>query len=104
MRGQGAGHEADARCSEIEEITGAVSDDLVERASAAYVAAWTRAWWARQYLDRSSRYEDWPEDVKRDHRRCIRAALEAALTESRSDATNATDGLDASHSRSNVPK
>ena len=81
MRGQGAAHDAGARISETGEITGAVSDDLVERASAAYVAGWARAWWARQYLDRSSRFEDWPEDVKRDHRRCIRAALEAALSD-----------------------
>jgi hypothetical protein len=91
MRGQGAAQDAGARTSEPDEITGAVSDDLVERASAAYVAAWARAWWARQYLDRSSRFEDWPEDVKRDHRRCIRAALEAVLAEGRTGAANAAD-------------
>lgn len=91
MRGQGAAHDAGARTSETGEITGAVSDELVERASAAYVAAWARAWWARQYLDRSSRFEDWPEDVKRDHRRCIRAALEAALAEGRTGTANAAD-------------
>jgi hypothetical protein len=91
MRGRGAAHDAGARTREIEDITGGVSDDLVERASAAYVAAWARAWWARQYLDRSTRFEDWPEDVKRDHRRCIRAALEAALTEGRTGAAKAAD-------------
>ena len=91
MRGQSAAHDAGARASEIEETTGAVSDDLIERASAAYVAAWPRAWWARQYLDRSSRFEDWPEDVKRDHRRCIRAALEAALADGQTETANAAD-------------
>ena len=91
MRSQGAGHDTGARTGDTEEITGAVSDDLVERASAAYVAAWSRAWWARQYLDRSSRFEDWPEDVKRDHRRCIRAALEAALDDGRNETANAAD-------------
>ncbi len=56
-----------------------VSDELIQRANAAYLAAWRPSWWARQFFARSSRFEDWPEEVRREHLNCIRAALAAAF-------------------------
>jgi hypothetical protein len=61
----------------------AVSDEVVQRANAAYLAAWRPSWWARQFFARSSRFEDWPEEVRREHLHCIRAALAAAMDSDR---------------------
>ena len=67
------------RTSPSERRLPVVSDELVTRANAAYIAAWRPSWWARQFFARSSRFDDWPEEVKREHLHCIRAALIAAL-------------------------